>query len=103
MAGDIDRNIFFVPLEQRKEAIEADSLGAVGVGDALAAQPAEDRDHERTPVAFVEINSHIELIDAHGVIMDLPAGQQAQLFVSGDRRHDRHRAAFHSRRAHEDL
>ncbi len=30
---------------------------------------------ERTPVAFVEVNSHIELIDANGVIMDLPAGQ----------------------------
>ena len=32
--------------------------------------------HERTPVAFVEVNSHIALIDAHGVIMDMPPGAQ---------------------------
>jgi len=32
---------------------------------------------ERTPVAFVEINSHIHLIDANGVVMDLPPAQTA--------------------------
>jgi cell division protein FtsQ len=30
--------------------------------------------HERTPVAFVAINSRIAFIDAHGFIMDLPPG-----------------------------
>jgi cell division protein FtsQ len=31
---------------------------------------------ERTPVAFVAVNGHIALIDAHGVIMDMPPGAQ---------------------------
>ena len=33
--------------------------------------------HERTPVAFVEVNGRIALIDAHGVIMDMPQGAQS--------------------------
>ena len=32
---------------------------------------------ERTPVAYVAVNSHIALIDVHGVIMDMPAGAQS--------------------------
>ncbi len=32
---------------------------------------------ERTPVAFVEVNSRIQMIDANGVIMELPASNQA--------------------------
>ena len=32
---------------------------------------------ERVPVAFVEINSHIALIDARGVVMEMPAGRSA--------------------------
>ena len=32
---------------------------------------------ERTPIAFVELHSHIALIDAQGVVMELPAGQQS--------------------------
>ena len=80
MASDIDRNIFFVPLDERKKQLEADSLGASRPRSCACCPTAcKIVVAERTPVAFVEVNSHIALIDAHGVIMDMPAEAQAQL------------------------
>jgi cell division protein FtsQ len=73
MASDIDRNIFFVPLEQRKKQLEM--IPWVQSASIMRLLPNRLKIVvvERTPVAFVEINSHIQLIDAGGVIMDLPA------------------------------
>ncbi len=75
MASDIDRNIFFVPLEQRKSQLE--QIPWVQTASVMRLLPDRLKIvvSERTPVAFVEINSHIELIDRQGVIMDLPASQ----------------------------
>jgi cell division protein FtsQ len=75
LASDIDRNIFFVPLEQRKKQLE--QIPWVQSASVMRLLPNRLKIvvHERTPVAFVEVNSHIELIDASGVIMDLPANQ----------------------------
>jgi cell division protein FtsQ len=75
MASDIDRNIFFVPLEQRKAQME--QIPWVQSASIMRLLPNRLKIvvKERTPVAFVEINSHIELIDREGVIMDLPANQ----------------------------
>ena len=72
MASDIDRNIFFVPLEQRKKQLE--QIPWVQSASIMRLLPNRLKIviAERTPVAFVEINSHIQLIDAGGVIMDLP-------------------------------
>ncbi|HKD83856.1 MAG TPA: FtsQ-type POTRA domain-containing protein [Terriglobales bacterium] len=72
MASDIDRNIFFVPLEQRKKQLE--QIPWVQSASIMRLLPNRLKIVivERTPVAFVEINSHIQLIDAGGVIMDLP-------------------------------
>ena len=71
-ASDIDRNIFFVPLEQRKKQLE--QVPWVQSASIMRLLPNRLKIVivERTPVAFVEINSHIQLIDAAGVIMDLP-------------------------------
>ena len=44
MGGDIGRNIFFVPLAQRKAATGTDSLGGIGERDALRAQSPAHRD-----------------------------------------------------------
>ncbi len=78
MASDLNRNVFFVPLELRKNQLEQ----IPWVQSASVMRLLPDRLNivvrERTPVAFVEVNSHIELIDSHGVIMDVPAGQQAK-------------------------
>jgi cell division protein FtsQ len=78
MASDLNRNVFFVPLEMRKKQLEQ----IPWVQSATVMRLLPDRLHivvnERTPVAFVEVNSHIELIDADGVVMDLPAGQMAK-------------------------
>jgi cell division protein FtsQ len=78
MASDINRDIFFVPLELRKNQLEQ----IPWVQSAAVMRLLPDRlkivVKERTPVAFVQVNSHIELIDAHGVIMDLPAAQAAK-------------------------
>jgi cell division protein FtsQ len=76
MGGDIDRNIFFVPLAERKKQLE--EIPWVESAAVMRLYPNRVRIelHERTPVAFVAVNSHIAFIDAHGVIMDLPAGAQ---------------------------
>jgi cell division protein FtsQ len=78
MASDIDRNIFFVPLQQRKEQLEqVPWVRSASVMRLLPNRLKVDIT-ERTPVAFVQVNSHIELIDATGVIMELPANQSTK-------------------------
>jgi cell division protein FtsQ len=75
MASDIDRNVFFVPLEERKKQLE--QIPWVQSASVMRLLPNRLKIDitERTPVAFVEIGSHIALIDANGVIMELPPGQ----------------------------
>jgi len=77
MASDIDRNIFFVPLDVRKKQLE--QIPWVQSASVMRLFPNRLKIviHERTPVAFAEINSHIQLMDASGVIMEPPANSQA--------------------------
>lgn len=77
MASDIDRNTFFVPLETRKQQLEQISWVQSASMMRLLPNRLKIVIKERVPVAFVAINSHIQLIDANGVIMDLPADSQA--------------------------
>jgi cell division protein FtsQ len=76
MGGDIDRNIFFVPLAERKKQLE--DIPWVESAEVMRLYPNSVRIelHERTPVAFVAVNSRIAFIDAHGVIMEPPPGAQ---------------------------
>jgi len=78
MASDIDRNIFFVPLEQRKRQLE--QIPWVQSASLMRLLPNRLKVviAERTPVAFVEINSRIQLIDANGVIMEIPTNQSTR-------------------------
>lgn len=73
MGGDIGRNIFFVPLEQRKHQLE--EIPWVESADVMRLLPNKLRVsiQERTPVAFVQLGGKVELIDAHGVVMDMPS------------------------------
>jgi cell division protein FtsQ len=72
MGGDIGRNIFFVPLAQRKEQLE--QIPWVESASVMRFVPNRLRIEikERTPVAFARIGSRIMLIDARGALMDLP-------------------------------
>jgi cell division protein FtsQ len=71
MGGDIGRNIFFVPLAQRKAQLE--QIPWVESASVMRFVPNRLRIeiHERTPVAFARIGSHISLIDAGGTLMEL--------------------------------
>jgi len=73
LGGDIGRNIFFVPLEQRKHQLE--EIPWVESANVMRLLPNKLRVNiqERTPVAFVQLGPKIELIDANGVVMDMPA------------------------------
>lgn len=72
--SDIGRNIFFVPLSQRK--IQLEQIPWVESASVMRFVPNRLRVeiHERTPVAFVRVGSRIALIDAGGTVMELPAG-----------------------------
>jgi cell division protein FtsQ len=74
MGGDIGRNIFFVPLSQRK--VQLEQIPWVESASVMRFVPNRLRVeiHERTPVAFARVGSHISLIDAGGTLMELAAG-----------------------------
>jgi cell division protein FtsQ len=70
--GDIGRNIFFIPLAQRKAQLE--QVPWVESASVMRFVPNRIKIeiHERTPVAFARVGSHISLVDAAGVLMELP-------------------------------
>jgi cell division protein FtsQ len=74
MGGDIGRNIFFVPLALRKQQLE--QIPWVESASVMRFVPNRLRIeiHERSPVAFARIGSHISLIDAGGTLMELAPG-----------------------------
>jgi cell division protein FtsQ len=81
MGGDIGRNIFFVPLAERKLALE--KIPWVESASVMRFVPnrLKIEIHERTPVAFARVGSKIFLIDSVGTLMDLPgAGKKKYSF-----------------------
>jgi cell division protein FtsQ len=73
MGGDIGRNIFFIPLAQRKKQLE--QIPWVESASVMRFVPNHLRIEiqERTPVAFARVGSRILLVDSRGVLMELPA------------------------------
>jgi cell division protein FtsQ len=71
MGGDIGRNIFFIPLEQRKAQLEQIPWVESAAVMRFIPNHLQIEIRERTPVAFARIGSRIALIDANGVVMDL--------------------------------
>jgi len=73
MGADIGRNIFFIPLVQQKSQLE--QIPWVESASVMRFVPNRLRIeiHERTPVAFARVGSHISLIDAGGTLMELGA------------------------------
>ena len=69
---DVERNIFTVSLAQRRAELEA--LPWVAHATVMRLLPNRMRVSivERTPVAFVRQGNHIGLVDANGVLLDMP-------------------------------
>jgi cell division protein FtsQ len=74
MGADIGRNIFFVPLEQRQRQLEQIPWVRSATVMRLLPNRLKIQIEERTPVAFIKLGTRIALIDADGVVMDLPEG-----------------------------
>jgi cell division protein FtsQ len=75
---DIGRNVFFVTLDDRRRKLEQ----IPWVESATVMRRLPNRIvvsiTERTPVAFVRIGPKIQLIDAQGAVMGLPANRQTR-------------------------
>jgi cell division protein FtsQ len=71
MGGDMGRNVFYIPLDQRKKQLE--QIPWVESASVMRFAPNRIRIqiHERTPVAFARLGPKILLVDAGGVLMDL--------------------------------
>jgi cell division protein FtsQ len=75
--SDIGRNLFFVPLSQRRIALE--QIPWVRQATVMRLLPNQLRVAitERTPIAFVQVRGRIELADADGVILTMTPRQMS--------------------------
>jgi len=75
---DIGRNIFFVPLAERRKQLE--QIPWVEHATVMRLLPDQIRVSvvERQPVAFVRQGGQIVLVDANGVLLTMPAAMMAQ-------------------------
>ena len=80
MGADIGRNIFFIPLTQRKAQLG--QIPWVQSASVMRFVPnhLKVEIRERMPVAFARIGSKIFLIDDVGTLMDLPASKRTYSF-----------------------
>jgi cell division protein FtsQ len=76
--GDVERNIFTVSLDERRAELER--LPWVAHATVMRLLPNRMRVSvvERTPVAFVRQGSHIGLVDANGVLLDMPVDAKSR-------------------------
>ncbi|MBB6142279.1 cell division protein FtsQ [Silvibacterium bohemicum] len=75
--SDIGRNLFYVPLVQRRAELE--QIPWVQHATVMRLLPNELRVAvtERTPIAFVRVADQVKLVDAEGVILDMPPAMMA--------------------------
>jgi cell division protein FtsQ len=75
-ADDADRSVFSVPLEERRRRL----LAIDWVADAAVSRVWPDRlavrIMERKPVAFVQVQSSVMLVDAEGMLLEPPPQAQ---------------------------
>jgi cell division protein FtsQ len=73
-SGDTGRSVLRIPLDERRASLE----NIPWVDHVIVSRILPDRIRvevvERTPVAFLRNGGDLNLIDAHGVILDLPVG-----------------------------
>ncbi len=75
---DIGRNIFFVPLSERRKQLE--QIPWVEHATVMRVLPDQIRVAlvERQPVAFTRVGEQIGLVDAEGVLLSMPAASMAR-------------------------
>ena len=75
---DIGRNIFFIPLNERRKQLE--SIPWIEHATVMRILPDQLRVSvvERQPVAFTRQGSQIGLVDASGVLLSMPASAMAK-------------------------
>ncbi len=75
--SDIGRNVFFVPLSMRRAELE--QIPWVEHATVMRLLPNQLRVSvtERTPIAFVRVGDQVKLVDADGVILDMPPAMMA--------------------------
>jgi cell division protein FtsQ len=75
---DIGRNIFFVPLKERRKQLE--QIPWIEHATVMRVLPDQIRISvvERKPIAFVRQGSQVELIDANGVLLAEPPSLMSQ-------------------------
>jgi cell division protein FtsQ len=78
LGSDIGRNIFFVPLDERREQLEQIPWVESAAVMRFVPNRLKVSVEERTPVAFVRIGAHIGLIDNSGHVMEIPAHNKTQ-------------------------
>jgi cell division protein FtsQ len=71
LGGDIGRNIFYIPLDQRQTQLEQIPWVESASVMRFAPNRIKVQIHERAPTAFARVGSKISLIDPSGVLMDL--------------------------------
>ncbi len=76
LGGDIGRNVFFIPLDERKRQLEEIPWVENAAVMRLLPNRVKVRIVERTPVAWVQVGSRVALIDRDGVVMDPPSGSR---------------------------
>ncbi|MFB3917274.1 MAG: cell division protein FtsQ/DivIB [Terriglobales bacterium] len=72
--GDISRNVFSIPLEERKRQVEQIPWVESATLMRFLPNRLKLEIRERKPVAFVQIGAKISLIDDEGVVMEMPSG-----------------------------
>ena len=84
-AADVGRNIFFVPLEERRRQLEQIPWVRSATVMRLLPNRLSIAVQERKPVAFAQVGSRVMLIDADGVLLEPPAGRARYSFpvISG--------------------
>jgi cell division protein FtsQ len=73
VGSDIGRNVFFIPLEDRKHQLEQIPWVESANVARLLPNRLQISIQERTPMAFVQVGAKIALIDSHGVVMEMPS------------------------------
>jgi len=75
--SDIGRNVFFIPLTERRSELE--HIPWVEHATVMRLLPNQLRVavRERTPTAFVRVRDQVKLVDAGGVILDMPPAMMA--------------------------
>lgn len=72
--GDIGRNLFAVPLEERRTSIEEIPWVEAATVQRVLPHSVRVYVRERTPVAFVRQGASLWLVDAYGVLLPVPEG-----------------------------